>query len=248
MRLFICILIGLFLGAQTTAIAWADTPDAPTAKEEQYPIIDSGTATLNINRTDAATDAITTANMLTRSTTYIPMVNTHPAEWPAFSQSVDESKDFAVERNRTVTRLIQLSENGGQAGPEFDCGQSGRVEVFVFGASGEPNRLGDIAVQVIHTDNSGNQRKEIRWTRVDGSKRGSVQFRLDEYAEVRILEDDSGRLVSSESIKVTGKPLHVNNQWLADAGYCQESQSCWTMRHENSCQGQLSWNIVFKQR
>ncbi|MEM7134185.1 MAG: hypothetical protein AAF702_48395 [Chloroflexota bacterium] len=228
---------------QTTSMARADAPRATGNGESSYPIIDAGT-----EAGVKETGSIKTGTNMTGSTTYIPMVNTLPAEWPAFSSTLDESLDFAVEQNETVTRLIQLTENGGQMGQEIDCGNPSQVEVFVFGHEGASNRLSDVAVQVVHVDKQGNQQKEIRWTRVDGDKRGSVQFRLEEYAEVSIVEDAHGQTVASESIKVTSKPLHINNSWLSNAGYCQDEQSCWTFRNENTCQGQLSWNIVFKQK
>lgn len=234
MRTILPAALGLLLWVLPTAATAAQFPSNVPAVHENVPTIDSesaGGALPNVERT-----------------VYLPMVNYLPTEWPSLPSDPDQSRDFIVDRNKTVTRLIQLRENGGKIDRMIECGHPGKVEVFVFGSRGEPERLSDIGVQVTHIDAQGKQHQEIRWTRVDGDKRGTVQFRLDEFAEVSIVEDAAGEPLTSETIRLTGKPIHVSNQWLADAGYCNDTESCWTVRHENTCHGRLSWNVVFKQR
>lgn len=235
MRLIIWALIGLLWGILPIAVVRAEAPQRANANDVPNPVIDSSSTVTIASEANLAI--------------YFPLVsNSYPIEWPALSPSPDASSDFIIERNETVTRLIRLTENGGHRGRGIDCGRPGAVEVFAFGPEGEANRLGDVAVQVVHTDAKGNQRREVRYTRVDGPKRGTVRFPLEAYAEVKLVEDASGRPITSESITVTGDPLHVNSQWLSNGGYCTDTQSCWALRHQKTCQGKLSWNVVFKQR
>ncbi|MEM7130916.1 MAG: hypothetical protein AAF702_31635 [Chloroflexota bacterium] len=234
MRIIISTFIGLLMGILTPYITQAETRQTTTASEN------------SISVTDSVTDVVSSGNRQLHI--YLPMTALYPTEWPKLSPSPKEGIDFFIERDTTVTRLIQLSENGGQSREGFDCGQLGHVEVFVFGPEGVSNKLGNIAVKLIHIDKEGNRIIETRYTREEGSKRGSIQFPMNhDYAEVSIAEDTDGQPATSETIRVTSIPLHINNQWLSKAGYCHDSQSCWMLRHDNTCQGQLSWNIVFKQ-
>lgn len=183
-----------------------------------------------------------------RTRLYFPAVALELTEFPRVAVLPDQEADFAVEKNETLTRLIQLSENGGGfSGNNIECGQPGRIEVYVYGPQGVANKLGNVAVQLVQFDKEGNRQTEVRYTKVDGPERGSLTFpQIADYVEVTVIEDVDGTPVRSETMGVSSIPLHVRNYWLANASYCTDEESCWTLRESNICEGQLSWNIVFK--
>ncbi|MBV7331869.1 hypothetical protein KFU94_27295 [Chloroflexi bacterium TSY] len=165
----------------------------------------------------------------------------------------DASFDFNIDPNPTVTRLISLAENGGrldttESHHALTCGNQARLEVHVFGSKGEAARLDHVIVQVVHTDEKGMQWEELKWTGSETNESGVVRFLLHERAEVRIITDVDGRKVSSASMNVTTDPGKISFDRLQSAGYCSDTQSCSELIQADRCEGNYSWNVVFKRR
>lgn len=155
---------------------------------------------------------------------------------------------FQVDQSETVTRLRHVAELGGASEDPEQCGQGGQLEVHVFGPSGAGNRLNDVLVEVTHIDTTGHMSKEIRWTGRNGEHRGVVTFELSAQADVRILADETGKIVSSDSMAVSSIPRSIPQWRLIQSAYCSDDTSCQRFIESRSCEGNVSWNIAFKRQ
>jgi hypothetical protein len=184
-----------------------------------------------------ATLSMTTAKAA--SFVYLPMVTNQ-----ANPTAADPNATFRLEN----LRLWHATQNHGKVGAPFTCGDLHKVEVHVFdgrGDQGEQARLNGIIVKVVRWEN-GQRFEELHTTGLPGATRGVVEFELKQLAEVSILTDTDGRLVSSHAVQVTTLPNKISVEQLIQGGYCQNDASCQAFVNTNRCAGAFSWNVVFK--
>ncbi|MBV7331049.1 hypothetical protein KFU94_22985 [Chloroflexi bacterium TSY] len=188
---------------------------------------------------------------------YLPVM-TSPQN-VAVAPVYNESLDFNIDSDPTITRLVSLTEKGGRLDTtQLICGANATLEVHVFGSEGEAERLNEVIVQVVHTDEQGAIKEEYKRTGRDRnqgrSELGVVRFNLQpkdpnvqiEKTEVRIIADVDGRKVSSASMSLSTVPTAIPFEWLERAGYCRDYRTCQAFTQLNMCAGNFSWNVAFK--
>lgn len=169
---------------------------------------------------------------------YLPTITNRDAAFKAAGSPVD----FVV----SEPRLWDIYENGGQPGTPTQCGQDGRVQVDVFkvgGDTGSDSRLEGVAVQVVQYVD-GQVLEETLVTGDDGQP-GQVTFAVRGWAEVRLVADSELGAVTSSTALVSGFPGSVDVQQLQQALYCSDEAECMALIQGGTCDGKLSWNVVF---
>jgi len=159
--------------------------------------------------------------------------------------AANETPDFTADS----IRLWHVSENGGSAAPALQCGNQHKLQIHVFGVAGdqgEQSRLNDIGVNVVRYDAQGARTEEVFYTDQHGVNNGVVEIEFVRTAEIRIISDADGHIVNSQVARVTNLAYAIPTDRLIESGYCTDETSCQALINANTCNGNFSWNVVFK--
>ena len=159
--------------------------------------------------------------------------------------AANETPDFTADS----IRLWHVSENGGSAAPALQCGNQHKLQIHVFdvtGDQGEQSRLNNIGVKVVQYDAQGVRTEDVFHTGQDGANKGVVQIEFARTAEIWISSDVDGHIVTSQVARVTNLAYAIPTDRLIESGYCTDETSCQAFINANTCNGNFSWNVVFK--
>ena len=143
-------------------------------------------------------------------------------------------------------RLWSASENGAYSG--MPCGNRNRLQIHVFsqyGDTGSGSRLNHVKVEVLYTI-QGRRVAMTALTGENGMDPGKAEFPLSQDAQVWISADVDGRTVKSDTAFVTTNPLSIKPDYLIRSGFCKDEADCQEFVASNKCDGNFSWNVVFK--
>jgi hypothetical protein len=170
---------------------------------------------------------------------YMPVVTNQPATQPA-----DPNATFQLDH----VRLWSAEENGGVMGAPMRCGKQHKVQVHVFdvqGDSGPQSRLDGVIVRAVYQEQD-YVVSEFYATGQAGMDAGVVELTVAGLTEISIFTDANGRPASSHLARVTTMPAAIPLPQLVQAGFCQDDESCRQFVNAETCNGQFSWNVVFK--
>jgi len=159
--------------------------------------------------------------------------------------AANETPEFMADN----IRLWHVSENGGSPAPALQCGNQHKLQIHVFGVAGdqgEQSRLNNIRVNVVRYDAQGVRTEKFFDTGKDGQDKGVVEIEFVRTAEIRISSDIDGRTVTSEVARVANLAYAIPTDRLIESGYCSDETSCQAFINANTCNGNFSWNVVFK--
>ena len=183
-------------------------------------------------------------------TIYLPTISYEPPVTFVRTEAIDNA-EFKVDS----FRLWHIAENGGAgnggaAGTPVECGKGHKVQIHLFGTQGDvgpQSRLNGVIIHVRHSDGK-SQQEELKSTGLARYGEGLVEFELQKWAEVKVMTNVEGHLITSDRVKLSTDALGIPQSMLIKSGYCQDGADCERFVSANTCNGLFSWSIVFKQQ